>query len=593
MPGILGIIRSGVNRQNGDQLKDMLKCMLHEPFYKSGTLVEEGGGGAFGWVAFEGCNGQPAWNKAGTIGLLLAGEQFSGDGSEDASGLLPLFEEQGMRFLERLNGFFSGILIDRRENKIFLFNDRFGLGRIYYHESPDGFYFSSEAKSLLAVLPQLRSLDMRGLGEYFSCSCVLQNRTLFSGVSLLPPGSLWTFQRGHPLEKAAYFSKSPCESQPVLSPDEYFEKLKETFARILPKYFKGDRRIALSLTGGLDSRMVIAGAPRPPNGLPCYTFGGLYRECADVRIARQVAARCQQPHQVIVVDKSFFSEFPALAGRSVYCSDGAMDVTGAVELFINKAARKIAPVRLTGNYGDEILRGNVTFKPDPLCPGLFDGEFAAQLRGAAETYAAEKQGPLLSFIAFKQVPWFHYCRLAVEQTQVTMRSPYLDHELLALAYRAPEGLTLNRALAYRVSAESAPALAGLPTDRGLGFKPGIVPDKTWRWIREFMPRAEYVYDYGMPQWLARVNWALAPLRLEKLFLGRQKFFNFRPWYRHELAGYVKEMLLDARTLGRPYLQGRRVEQIVREHTSGRGNYTREIHKLLSSELLQRQLIEAI
>jgi len=105
-----------------------------------------------------------------------------------------------------------------------------------------------------------------------------------------------------------------------------------------------------------------------------------------------------------------------------------------------------------------------------------------------------------------------------------------------------------------------------------------------------MPRAEYVYDYGMPQWLAKADRYLAPLHLERLFLGRQKFTHFRLWYRNELSGYVKELLLDPLTLARPYLNRRNVEEIVAAHLTGRGNYTLEIHKLLTSELIQRSLI---
>jgi asparagine synthase (glutamine-hydrolysing) len=89
-----------------------------------------------------------------------------------------------------------------------------------------------------------------------------------------------------------------------------------------------------------------------------------------------------------------------------------------------------------------------------------------------------------------------------------------------------------------------------------------------------------------------VDRVLDPLHLDRLFLGTQKFTHFRTWYRHELAPYVKEMLLDSRTLSRPFLNPRRVETMVKEHVTGHGNHTVEIHKLLSVELLHRQLIES-
>jgi asparagine synthase (glutamine-hydrolysing) len=95
----------------------------------------------------------------------------------------------------------------------------------------------------------------------------------------------------------------------------------------------------------------------------------------------------------------------------------------------------------------------------------------------------------------------------------------------------------------------------------------------------------------MPNWLVRVDRALQPLRLERLFLGRQKFCHFRTWYKHELAGYVKDMLLDPRSRSRPYVDGTNLEASVHAHVSGLRNYTIEIHKLLSLELLQRALLD--
>src|SRR5207247_6041936 len=101
---------------------------------------------------------------------------------------------------------------------------------------------------------------------------------------------------------------------------------------------------------GLDSRMIMGWA-RPPSGtLPCYTFGGSYRDSTDVAIAKDVARCCGQPHQTISVGGEFLDQFPALAQKAVYVADGSMDVTGSVELYVNQIARKIAPVRLTGNY---------------------------------------------------------------------------------------------------------------------------------------------------------------------------------------------------------------------------------------------------
>jgi asparagine synthase (glutamine-hydrolysing) len=559
-----------------------------------------------GWAcqegSFTGC--LPIWNETQDVCLLFFGECFGHEEEirelnrkghlfcqDNASYLVHLYEEEGMSFVKKLNGWFAGLLIDLRERKIVLFNDRYGLGRIYVHEAAGRVLFASEAKSLLKAIPDLRRIDTKALGEWFSCGCVLQNRTLFQGISLLPSGSAWVFFADGTVVKRRYFDPASWDSQPRLSEIDYYEHLKETFPRVLRRYLAGNQSIGMSLTGGLDGRMIMAWSSKAPGELPCYTFNGPLRDCADVRIARLVASACGQPHRTIQVGNEFLVAFPKLAEQTISITDGAMDVTGAAELYVNRVAREISPVRLTGNYGSEILRNNVAFRPRGLSQGLFDPGFERHIEAAARTYAGEVNGNLRSFIAFKQVPWHHFARFAVEQSQVRVRSPFLDNDLVALAFQAPSGKESDLGPSVRLVAEGKPELGRIPTDRGITFPAGQAPNKLRRSWAEFLAKAEYAYDYGMPQWLARVDHVLKPLRLERMFLGRQKFCHFRIWYRDALAPYVKEMLLDSPTLSRPYLNARAVEAMVAGHLSGRNNFTSEIHKLLSAELLHRQLIE--
>jgi asparagine synthase (glutamine-hydrolysing) len=606
MPGMTGIIAKDGSVGHKAALDAMVQRMLHEPFYSSGTYVNEQSGLYVGWACHEGSFSDclPIWNEKKNICLIFNGEEFPEQtiidnlklkghafDADNASYLVHQFEEVGWEFLSKLNGWFNGLLVDLRENKAVLFNDRFGFQRIYYHENERGFYFSSEAKSLLKVLPDLRRLDLPSLGEAFSCGCVLQNRTLFSGVSLLPGGAKWTFSPGRAARRESYFDPSKWDRESRLSVHEYSERLTETFSRVLPKYFRGKERIGMSLTGGLDGRMIMAWMPRPARDLPCYTFGGAYRECNDVILARQVAHACQQWYQVIPVDGAFLPQFPACAERAVYLSDGAMDVTGSVELYVNRLAREIAPVRLTGNYGSEIIRGNVAFKPGSLFEGLFEPSFARLVHAAGKTYAGEAQGDRLSFIAFKQVPWHHYSRLSLEQSQLTLRSPYLDNDLVDLLRQVPADLVVDKGPSLQLIAEGNLMLSKIATDRGILYRRVPVVTKANQLWQEFTFKAEYAYDYGMPQWLAAIDHHLSPLHLEKLFLGRHKFHHFRVWYRDDLSRYVKEILLDPRTLNRPYLRRDSLEAMVNDHIKGNRNYTREIHKVLTSELIERQLIE--
>jgi asparagine synthase (glutamine-hydrolysing) len=95
----------------------------------------------------------------------------------------------------------------------------------------------------------------------------------------------------------------------------------------------------------------------------------------------------------------------------------------------------------------------------------------------------------------------------------------------------------------------------------------------------------------MPQWMARIDHHLAPLHLERLFLGWHKYYHFRVWYRDLLAGYLREILLDSRTLSRPYWQKKNLETMLQHHIKGDRNYTNEIHTVLSLELAHRLFLD--
>ena len=71
-----------------------------------------------------------------------------------------------------------------------------------------------------------------------------------------------------------------------------------------------------------------------------------------------------------------------------------------------------------------------------------------------------------------------------------------------------------------------------------------------------------------------------------------RFSTFRVWYRDQLANYVREMLLDPRSLARPYVEPKAVRAVVEGHIKGNRNYTTEIHRLLTLELTHRLFVDS-
>jgi asparagine synthase (glutamine-hydrolysing) len=601
LPGIVGIITHSSRLEAQNQLLEMVDSLRHEPFYSSGTWMDAEQGVYVGWIAREGSFAacMPLHNERSDVTLAFSGEEYPEPdtlkslrsrghvvGPGGASYLVHRYEDEP-DFPKKLNGRFHGLLVDRARGTAMLFNDRFGLQRIYYYQAAEAFYFSAEAKAILKVQPQLRAIDPRGLGEFIVCGCVLENRTLFPGVNVLPPGSAWIFRRGVLEKKSAYFEPREWEDQERIEPEAYYDQLRETFTRNLPRYFNGRERLGVSLTGGLDTRIIMAWQKAPAESLPCYTFGSMYRDNQDVRLARRVAKICGQPYQVITTGNDFLSRFPHYAKRSIYLTDGCVDLSRSPDLYVNEKVREIAPVRIVGTYGSEILLQSIMFKPELPATGLFQPEFLSQIQAAKQTYEITRQVHPVTFVAFRQSPWHHFGVLGLEQTQVAVRSPYLDNDLVRLVYKAPGPVAINEQARLKLVRDGNPRLAQFWTDRGIGGP----NSRLAHGILEFLFKAEYAYDMGMPQWVARLDHLFAPFHLERLWLGRHKVFHFRVWYRDQLANYVREVLLDPRSLGRPYLVPSFVRKIVNGHLKGNRNYTTEIHRLLALEWVHRLFVD--
>jgi asparagine synthase (glutamine-hydrolysing) len=604
MPGIAGLVTRMPRHRAEAELRQMLGVMRHESFYSTRTWIDEELGIYVGWTACGGSfsDADAQQNETGDVVLIFSGEEYPPAdaiqclkmrghriGDAQSSYLVHLYEEDPS-FPAGLNGLFHGVLLDRRQRRVTIFNDRYGMHRLYVHESKDAVYFAAEAKAILAVRPELRRIDPRGLGESITLGCVLENRTLFEGIHVLPGASLWMLENGRVARKTNYFQPREWEDQPLLESEEFYLETRDVFSRNLPRYFDGPQRIGVSLTGGLDSRMVMAWQKCPPDSLPCYTWGGTYRDCQDVIVARQVARACGQSHEVISMGKEFLSRFPYYADRAVFLTDGGVDVGAAADVYMNERARAIAPVRMTGLYGGEVLRRVRGFKPVSPLPGLFQPELLQPFQQARETYEGILQGHPLSFGVFRQAPWYHHGNLSLERTQVTVRSPFLDNDVVKTVFRAPESACTTNGASRRLITDGNPALSRIPTDRGLGGS-GKLPEGASHALQEFLFKAEYAYDYGMPQWLASADHVLSALHLERLFLGRHKALHFRVWYRGDLSRYIREMLLDQRSLSRPYVERKTIEHIVSAHVTGTRNYTTEIHKLLTLELLHRNFVD--
>jgi asparagine synthase (glutamine-hydrolysing) len=600
MPGIVGLISQEPANRCRAIVKAMLTTLDREEFYCSGTQFVPDLGFYAGWVAHDNsfAAGQPFRSGDGNVIILLSGECFADaapSGSGDSSGadrntggwMADLYEEFGAQMFERLNGTFSGLLIDKREGKVILFNDRYGTERVYWHQAPDAFYFASEAKALLRVLPQLREFDEEGVAQFLTFGCAVNWRTLFHGIEILPGGSRWSFQNGA-CRRERYFDSQTWEALPSLSPESFQERFDETFKRILPRHFHTDSNLGIALTGGLDTRMILACEPDEIRKPVSYTFTGENGETFDDRVAAEVAEACGLEHEILRLRRDFFTNFPAHADETVYVTDGCFGITGTHEIYLNRQARQLSPIRLTGLFGSEVLRGVSYSKPIRPTPLLLDADFEKVLDASMRAFAAEQTHSVTS-AAFRTIPWNLFGSMAASRSQVILRTPYLDNELVALAYQTPPNLQKSPQAALQLIRDNNPVLSRIPTDRLIEDKGAPFP-RNLKWLlRETGFKLDYYHNEGMPHWFSRFDPILDLVDRRVRIFGQHKFLHYRSWFRKELAPYVLEVLTDRRTKGLGFFNRGFLDHMAKAHTQGYGNYVLSINAVLTLEAVERLL----
>jgi asparagine synthase (glutamine-hydrolysing) len=605
MPGITGIIVKSQYDGIRQDLLMMVEAMRHEPHYSGGQYVNEELGLYLGWMCQKGsfADCMPLVSINRDVVLIFQGENYPDKQTierlrsparradvSNAKYLLDLYMDFGDDFFRHLNGWYCGVVVNLRSGKITLFNDRYGMGRIYFHEGKDEFLFGSEAKSLLKARPVLRAIGQENLAEYLRFNCVTRNKTLFPNVFLLPNASAWEFDHSVVPRKRRYFDFSEWEQQPTLSSEEFYSKFCDTVSRVFPTYLQGPGMVAFSLTAGLDTRAIMASLGERIGALPGYTFGGNWGELFDIRTGRKLAKIYNQPFRVIHADEAFLKGFSDFATRTVHISDGTHDAFDAHDVYLNQVAREIAPVRLTGKFGSEVVRVRnlvpfMAYQRDLLRPELLS--IVEALRPFAQ--ARQAIHPLTRVVS-EEIPLHEFGRVAIEQSQLVLRTPYMDNELVRLMFQAPTGVRAAGNLQEEYVRDRNPQFAEIPTNLGRFVSHSrLVTQVAYSWLWALF-KVEYIYLYATPHWLTRLDRTLGKLRLERVLSGRQKWEGYRIWAKTNFADFIRQTLLNPGTHYTHYFEKAVVERMVRRHTAGTHNYVNEINRVLTVELIFSTLL---
>ena len=480
MCGITGFIDRAGNLQSASKrlLKTMTEAIEHRGPDESAFYLDENCGLGMRRLAIQDLTPglYPFISRDGNRQLIFNGEiynfpelkkELEGLGYNfksncDAEGIIHGYEEWGVDVLNKLRGMFAIALWDKKEEKLFLARDRIGIKPLYYMNTPDAFYFSSEAKSLYRVAPP--TLDLAKASTLLGYMYLPDSEaSLVNNIKKLPPATYALVSKDSFEMKSYWELNSVPETN--LSFADSVDKLDELLNEAVRQHLLSDVPLGVLLSGGLDSSLLTAIITKNKlqNSINTYTakFDHKFNESDN---AFRVAKGLGTNHTEVTIDSADLNKN---IEKHIHILDDLTTLDGGIfsmQILTKKIKKKGITVLLLGEGADEIFGGYSWFGlsqlPFSLLPkfGRNSLYYYANSRNVSKnifnyiTYENKlhaKQRDVFRDITLREVESQLPNHLLMKVDKGSMESstearvPYLDHKLVEFVYSLPRKYKLK------------------------------------------------------------------------------------------------------------------------------------------------------
>ncbi|HET8646287.1 MAG TPA: asparagine synthase (glutamine-hydrolyzing), partial [Vicinamibacteria bacterium] len=376
MCGIAGVLHFDGAPVDRALLARMGRALCHRGPDAEGVYVDEAAAPAVGLVHrrlsiidLSAAANQPLGGEDGRVQVMLNGEVYNfallreelsgrhrfrsqGDTEVIAHG----YEEQGEAVMARLDGMFALAIWDGARRRLVLARDHFGKKPLHYWSDGRRLVFASEIKGLLAAgVPA--ALEESALPEYLALGYVPTPRTLFRGITRLPPACTLVADGSGAQAPTPFWDLAfpPAGQARAIGLRAAAEELLELLRAAVRKRLVADVPVGVLLSGGLDSSLVAALAAREAGGLRTFTVGFEGPAWFDERPhARRVADHIGARHHDALVRP----QAAALLDTLLDHHDEPFGDSSALPTYlVAREARREVTVALNGDGGDEAFAG--------------------------------------------------------------------------------------------------------------------------------------------------------------------------------------------------------------------------------------------
>ena len=306
----------------------------------------------------------PAMSDDGRHHLWFAGEAFHGGALVDVAdadstrtrafraALLDALLSRGADALRSLDGEYQLVWWDGRERLLTIANDRFGGLPLYWARSGRGFAWAGGVRGVLMAPGVSADPDPEAVREAVTFGGYrLDDRTNVAAVKMLPGASVLGVRNGaHEIRRYWRWSDiSPVEAG---EPHALIDAVHERWRTAVRRRLSGAKRPGQTLSGGLDSRAILAeAAPQVPRWT-AITYG--IPGCDDARYA-ELAARAVGADWVF--HELYSGRSPDWLERRtnyVQATDGLIDLVDLMHLEALPLQAELLDVHLSGYIGDAV-----------------------------------------------------------------------------------------------------------------------------------------------------------------------------------------------------------------------------------------------
>lgn len=377
MCGICGIAGGFDNKKiYKNTMAEMLKLLRHrgpddEGIFKDKDIIF----GARRLSIIDLGNGhQPMSNEDQTLWIVFNGEIYNFlelrellqkkghifKSRTDTEVILHLYEEEGSDCVKRLKGMFAFSLWDKKNTRVILARDRFGIKPLYYTLINNILVFASELKSILAFPGLKREIDPLALDSYLSLEYIPSPRSIFKNIYKLPPANILIYKNGDIDIKRYWSLESKNRTGPKDESDvkqALFSLLKES----IRSHSISDVPLGVYLSGGIDSSSIIA-ISKDVFGRALRSFSIGFEEDSfdESRYSKQVSRLFNTEHKHRVFNSDdVISTLPEI---SRMLDEPLADSSIFPTYILSRFSRQDITVALSGDGGDEIFAGYPTYQ---------------------------------------------------------------------------------------------------------------------------------------------------------------------------------------------------------------------------------------